>query len=91
MDNYSAISRSFFANAIVNAGLFLLVATIPAGVFASLVALTLEGAEKEYRKVGYVLILNFVATPVIAFAALKFLFTRKGFFHRTPKTGKIDY
>ncbi len=74
---------------IVNAGLLLLLATIPAGVSASLVALSLEGAEKEYRKVGYAWILNFVATPVIAFAALKGLFTRKGFFHRTPKTGKI--
>ena len=79
----------FFPMPIVNAGLLLLLATIPAGVSASLVALSLEGAKKEYRKVGYAWILNFVATPVIAFAAVKGLFTAKGFFHRTPKTGKI--
>jgi cellulose synthase/poly-beta-1,6-N-acetylglucosamine synthase-like glycosyltransferase len=79
----------FLPMPIVNAGLILLLATIPAGVSASLVALSLEGAKKEYRKVGYAWILNFVATPVIAFAALKGLFTAKGFFHRTPKTGKI--
>jgi cellulose synthase/poly-beta-1,6-N-acetylglucosamine synthase-like glycosyltransferase len=74
---------------IVYTGLLLLLATIPAGVSASLVALSLEGARKDYSKVGYAWVLNFVATPIIAFAALKGLLTRKGFFHRTPKTGII--
>ena len=74
---------------IVNIGLLLLLATIPAGVSASLVALSLEGARKDYSKVGYAWVLNFIATPIIAFAALKGLLTRKGVFHRTPKTGRI--
>jgi cellulose synthase/poly-beta-1,6-N-acetylglucosamine synthase-like glycosyltransferase len=74
---------------IVQTSLLLLLASMPAGVSASLVALSLEGARKDFRKVGYAWVLNFVATPVIAFAALKGLFTRKGYFHRTFKTGKI--
>lgn len=74
---------------IVQTGMFLLLASIPAAIFASLVALSLEGARKDWRKIGYAWLLNFVITPVIAFAALKGLFTRKGYFHRTFKTGKI--
>jgi len=74
---------------IVQTSMLLFLASIPAGVSASLVALSLEGARKDFKKVGYAWLLNFVATPVIAFAALKGLLTRKGFFHRTHKTGKI--
>ena len=74
---------------IVQTGMLLLLASMPAGVSASLVALSLEGARKDFRKVGYAWLLNFVVTPVIAFAALKGLLTRKGFFHRTHKTGRI--
>jgi len=74
---------------IVQTGMLLLFASMPAGVSASLVALSLEGARRDFRKVGYAWLLNFVATPVIAFAALKGLLTRKGFFHRTHKTGRI--
>lgn len=74
---------------IVQIGLFLLLASIPAAIFASLVALSLEGARKDFRKIGYAWLLNFVVTPVIAFAALKGLLARKGYFHRTYKTGKI--
>ena len=74
---------------IVQTSLLLLLASVPAGVSSSLVALSLEGAKKDFRKVGWAWLLNFVATPVIAFAALKGLFTRKGFFYRTHKTGKI--
>ena len=74
---------------IVQTGFFLLLVSMPAGVSASLVALSLEGTRKDFRKVGYAWILNFVITPVIAFAALKGLLTRKGFFHRTHKTGRI--
>jgi cellulose synthase/poly-beta-1,6-N-acetylglucosamine synthase-like glycosyltransferase len=74
---------------IVQAGMFLLLASIPAAIFASLVALSLEDARRDWRKIGYVWLLNFIVTPVVAFAALKGLLMRKGHFHRTYKTGKI--
>jgi len=74
---------------IVQTGMFLLLASAPAAIFASLVALSLEGARKDFRKIGHAWLLNFIVTPVIAYAALKGLFTRKGYFHRTHKTGKI--
>lgn len=74
---------------IVQSSMFLLLASIPAAIFASLVALSLEGAKKDFSKIGYAWLLNFVVTPAIAFAALKGLFKRKGYFHRTYKTGKI--
>jgi len=74
---------------IVQTGMFLLFASIPAAIFASLVALSLEDARKDWRKIGYAWLLNFIVTPVIAFAALKGLFVRKGYFHRTYKTGNI--
>lgn len=74
---------------IVQSGMFLLLASLPAAILASLVALSLEGARKDFSKIGYAWLLNFVVTPVIAFAALKGLFKRKGYFHRTYKTGKI--
>jgi hypothetical protein len=69
--------------------MMLLLASIPAAISASLVALSLEGARKDFRKIGYAWLLNIVVTPVIAFAALKGLLTRKGYFHRTFKTGKV--
>ena len=74
---------------IVQISMLLFLASIPAGVATSLVALHLEGARKDYKKVGHAWLLNFIATPVIAAAALKGLLTRKGIFHRTHKTGKI--
>jgi len=74
---------------IVQIGLFLLLISIPAAIFASLVALSLEGTIKDWKKIGYAWLLNFIVTPVIAFAALKGLCRRKGYFHRTYKTGKI--
>jgi len=74
---------------VVQISMLLFLASIPAGVTTSFVALYLEGAKKDFRKVGYAWLLNYVATPVIAAAALKGLLTRKGFFHRTPKTGRI--
>lgn len=74
---------------IVQTSTLLFLASIPAGVATSLAALYLEGARKDYKKVGHAWLLNFIATPVIAAAALKGLLTRKGFFHRTHKTGKI--
>jgi cellulose synthase/poly-beta-1,6-N-acetylglucosamine synthase-like glycosyltransferase len=74
---------------IVQISLLLLLATMPAGIFASLAALSLEGAREDFGKVWYAWLLNFIATPVIAFAALKGLLTNNGYFHRTYKTGKI--
>jgi cellulose synthase/poly-beta-1,6-N-acetylglucosamine synthase-like glycosyltransferase len=74
---------------IVQTGMILLLASIPAAIFASLAALSLENARKEWRKIGYAWLLNFIVTPVIAFAALKGLFMRKGYFHRTHKTGNV--
>jgi len=74
---------------IVQMEILLLLASTPAAISASLVALSLEGARKDFRKIGYAWLLNLVVTPVIAFAALKGLLTRKGHFHRTYKTGKI--
>ena len=74
---------------IVQTGMLLLLASTPAAISASLVALSLEGARKDFKKIGYAWLLNFVVTPVIAFAALKGLLTRKGHFHRTYKTGKV--
>jgi cellulose synthase/poly-beta-1,6-N-acetylglucosamine synthase-like glycosyltransferase len=75
---------------ILQIGLFLLLISIPAAIFASLVALSLEGTIKDWKKIGYAWLLNFIVTPVIAFAALKGLLRRKGYFHRTYKTGKIS-
>lgn len=79
----------YLPNPIFQLGTVFLFASVPAGVSASLVALYLEGAKKDFKKVGYAWLLNFVATPVIAFAALKGLFSRKGYFHRTHKTGRV--
>ena len=81
--------RIYLPLPIVQTSMFLLLASIPAAVFASLVALSLEGARNDWRKIGYAWLLNFVIMPVIAFAALKGLFTKKGYFHRTYKSGKI--
>lgn len=74
---------------IVQTGIVLFLASIPAAIFGSLVALSLEGARKDFRKIGYAWLLNYIVTFVVAYAALKGLFTRKGCFRRTYKTGKI--
>jgi len=81
--------RYFLPLPIVQASLLLFTVSVPSGIFASLVALSIEGARKDFRKIPYAWILNFIMTPAIAYAALKGLFTRKGYFHRTYKTGKI--
>lgn len=75
--------------AIIQANSLLFLATIPAGVFAPIVALHLEGAKKDWKKLGYGWLLNFIASPIVAYAALKGLVTKNGYFHRTYKTGKI--
>jgi cellulose synthase/poly-beta-1,6-N-acetylglucosamine synthase-like glycosyltransferase len=69
--------------------IFMLLMTTPAAILASLAALLIEGRREDIKKIPYTWILNFIMTPVIAYAALKGLFTRKGYFHRTYKTGKI--
>ncbi len=74
---------------LVIAETLLLIASIPAAVSSSYVALSLEGAKNDWRKIGYAWLLNFIVMPIIAFAALKGLVTRKGVFNRTHKTGKI--
>ena len=79
----------FLPDSISQTGTILLFGSIPSAFFASLIALSLEGARKDFRKVGYAWLLNIVTIPVIAFAALKGLFTKKGYFHRTFKTGKV--
>jgi cellulose synthase/poly-beta-1,6-N-acetylglucosamine synthase-like glycosyltransferase len=81
--------KSYLPLSIVQLGIIFFTASIPAGVFSSLVALHLEGSKKDFRKIGYAWILNFITTPIIAIAAVKGLITRKGVFHRTHKTGRI--
>jgi len=74
---------------IAQTSLLLLMVCISSAISASLSALSIEGAKKDFRKIPYAWILNFIMTPLMAYAALKGLFTRKGHFHRTYKTGKI--
>ena len=81
--------RTYFSVPLVQTGLLLLLASAPAALMVSLVALSLEKARRDFKKIGYAWLLNYVVTPVSAFAALKGLFTRKGYFRRTYKTGKI--
>jgi len=75
---------------IVQAGLLLFLISVPSGIFASFAALSVEGAGKDFRKIPYAWILNFIMLPVVGYAALKGLLTRNGCFHRTYKTGKIS-
>jgi cellulose synthase/poly-beta-1,6-N-acetylglucosamine synthase-like glycosyltransferase len=82
--------RYFLPIPIVQAGLLLFLISAPSTVIASLVALTVEGERKDFRKIPYAYILSFIIAPTVAYAALKGLFTRKGYFHRTYKTGKIS-
>jgi cellulose synthase/poly-beta-1,6-N-acetylglucosamine synthase-like glycosyltransferase len=67
----------------------LLIISIPAALFASAIALYLEKAKKDIRKIGYAWLLNFLILPVLAYSSLKGLFTNQGYFNRTHKTGKI--
>jgi cellulose synthase/poly-beta-1,6-N-acetylglucosamine synthase-like glycosyltransferase len=67
----------------------LLVATTPAAVSASLAALYLENAQKDFTKIVYAWLLNFLLIPSMAYAALKGLLTKEGYFSRTYKTGRI--
>lgn len=80
---------SYLPLPIVQMGIFLLLASIPAAIFASMAALSMENTNKDFKKIPYAWLLSYIVTPVIAFGALKGLLTRKGHFHRTYKTGKI--
>jgi cellulose synthase/poly-beta-1,6-N-acetylglucosamine synthase-like glycosyltransferase len=80
----------FLYSPYLQANMFMLLMTAPAVILASLAALLVEGRREDIRKIPYTWILNFIMTPVMAYAALKGLFTRKGYFHRTYKTGKIS-
>jgi cellulose synthase/poly-beta-1,6-N-acetylglucosamine synthase-like glycosyltransferase len=79
----------YLPTSMVQTSIFLLLASIPAAIIASIIALSLEGAKKDIGKIPYAWLASYAVTPVVAYAALKGLFTRKGYFHRTYKTGKI--
>jgi len=81
--------RYFLPLPIVQASLLLFMISIPSGISASLAALSIEGARRDFKKIPCAWILNFIMTPVVAFAALKGVLTTRGYFHRTYKTGKI--
>jgi len=81
--------KYFLPVPIAQSSLLLLMVCISSAISASLFALSIEGAKKDFGKIPYAWFLNFLLTPVMAYAALKGLFTRKGHFHRTYKTGKI--
>jgi cellulose synthase/poly-beta-1,6-N-acetylglucosamine synthase-like glycosyltransferase len=74
---------------IVQTSILLLLASTPAAIIASTIALSMEGAKKDIKKIPYAWLASYAVTPIVAYAALKGLFTRKGYFHRTYKTGKI--
>ena len=67
----------------------LLVASAPAAVLASLSALYLENSLKDFRRFVYAWLLNFLLIPSMAYAALKGLLTKNGYFNRTYKTGTV--
>jgi cellulose synthase/poly-beta-1,6-N-acetylglucosamine synthase-like glycosyltransferase len=66
-----------------------LFASIPAAILSSLIALELENTRKDFKKIGYAWLLNFLIVPFISFSSLKGLISKKGKFIRTYKTGKI--
>jgi len=68
---------------------FLLVASAPAAISASWAALSLEDAQKDFGKFVYAWLLNWLLIPSVAYAALKGLLIRDGYFYRTYKTGRI--
>lgn len=58
-------------------------------VFATTIALIHENLAKDVIHIPYLLILGYLATPVVAYASLKGLLTGHGSFHRTYKTGRV--
>ncbi|MCK4952537.1 glycosyltransferase family 2 protein [Candidatus Bathyarchaeota archaeon] len=81
--------QQYLPNPLVQTSMILLLASIPSAIVASITALLKEGARKDLKKIPYAWLASYVVTPVVAYAALKGLITKKGFFHRTYKTGKI--
>ena len=61
----------------------------PSLIIASIVALSSENQKGDFGKIPNLLILGYISTPVVAYAALKGLLSDKIFFHRTYKTGKV--
>jgi cellulose synthase/poly-beta-1,6-N-acetylglucosamine synthase-like glycosyltransferase len=58
-------------------------------VFATTIALIHENLAKDVVHIPYLLILGYLATPVVAYASLKGLLMGHGSFHRTYKTGNV--
>ncbi len=79
----------FLPQVLMQASLLLFLASVPSGLFASFVALTLEDSKEDFSKIGHAWLLNFIMSPIVAYAALKGLLTKKGYFSRTYKTGKM--
>ena len=79
----------FLPPALVYTGLLLFFISAPSAIFASLVALSIEGARKDFGKIANAWIVNLLATPAVAYASLKGLLKRDGYFYRTYKTGRV--
>ena len=58
-------------------------------IFATTIALIHENLSKDVIHIPYTLILGYLSTPVVAYAALKGLLTNQGSFNRTYKTGNV--
>lgn len=62
---------------------------ISSTAIAALIALSLQGAKKDFAKIPNALFIGYISTPIAAYGALKGIFTNNGYFQRTYKTGKI--
>lgn len=80
---------STFPNYLTQLQNILILASIPAAISSSIIALYLEKTTEDYKKITYAWVLNFLLVPFIAYSALKGLVTKSGKFNRTYKTGKI--
>lgn len=78
-----------FPNYLTQLQNILLLASIPAAISSSFIALYLERTKEDYKKIIFAWILNFLLVPFIAYSALKGLVTKSGKFNRTYKTGKV--
>lgn len=74
----------------VYAGLLFFLASVPSAILASFVALYMEGAKKDFGKIGNAWLLNMLLTPAMAYASLKGLLKGEGAFNKTGKTGRIS-
>jgi len=85
-DPYLTYSINLFPTVV---GIIFTIIGILSVVLADAVALASEGDLSEISKIPPALVLGYITTPITAYAALKGLFTERGYFHRTLKTGKI--